>query len=51
MDRNEVNKALNEISRLALVHVANNTDTDEQEAAVDALIYAIIPELKKLFSE
>jgi len=51
MDRNEVNQSLNKISRLALVHLAGNSDTDEQEAAVDALIYEIIPELKKLFLE
>jgi len=51
MDRHEVNQSLNKISRLALVHLAGNSDTDEQEAAVDALIYEIIPELKKLFLE
>jgi len=51
MDRHEVNMALNEMSRLALIHLAGNAETDEQEAAADALIYAIIPEIKKLFSE
>jgi len=51
MDKHEVNEALDKINHLAIVYLASNTETAEQEAAVENLIYAIIPELKKLFTE